>query len=240
MEKIKDLLKKHPQAKVLDVGTGVGNFISLLLNITNDFKEIIGIDTSKRMLDRAQTNFAKFDFVHFEIADANKLPYDDATFDVVCLSNSLHHLDNITSIFIEMRRVLRPNGIIIINEMVKDGLSKAQISHRMLHHFSAEIDRRLQMTHNETYTKQEIIEILSKINNLAINDHWEICFPEDGGQPSLKDIENMFQLVDRMISPTQEFTDKEYFTNKAEEIKNYIRENSYDSAPQFIFVLQHL
>ncbi|MDD3107368.1 MAG: class I SAM-dependent methyltransferase [Bacilli bacterium] len=240
MEKIKDLLKKYPQAKVLDVGTGVGNFISLLLNITNDFKEIIGIDTSKRMLNRAQTNFTKFVFVRFEIADANKLPYDDATFDIVCLSNSLHHLNNIISIFTEMRRVLRPNGIIIINEMVKDGLSKAQISHMMLHHFSAEIDRRLQMTHNETYTKQEIIEILSKINNLAINDHWKICFPEDGDQPSPEDIENLFRLIDRIISPTQEFTDKEYFTNKAEVIKNYIRENSYDSAPQFIFVLQHI
>ncbi|MDD3348986.1 MAG: class I SAM-dependent methyltransferase [Bacilli bacterium] len=238
MEKIKKALEKYPRARVLDIGTGVGNFISILVSVTSDFQEIVGIDTSRKMLDRAQTNFAAYEFVRFEVADANHLPYNEATFDIICLSNSLHHLDDIIKILKEMKRVLQPNGIIIINEMVKDGLNNAQKSHMMLHHFAAEIDRRMNVVHYETYTKQEIVEHLNGVDGLAIESSWELSFPESEA-PTAKDVNNLLYMIDKIMTPTQDFLDKEYFFHKGEEIKTYICKNSYASAPQHIFVLQH-
>ena len=76
---------------------------------------------------------------------------EDNSFDIISLSNSLHHLENPKEIFAEMERVLAQYGIIIINEMISDGLSKRQKSHLKLHHFAAEVDRALGGTHNETF-----------------------------------------------------------------------------------------
>ncbi len=239
MEKIKQILERYPQARVLDLGTGVGNFISLLVSITNDFHEIIGVDTSEKILERAKTNFATYPFVRFEVGDANHLPYGDGTFDIICLSNSLHHLEQVTATFKEMKRLLRPGGCIIINEMIKDGLDNAQKSHMMLHHFAAEIDRRMHILHNDTYTKKEIIELLTNVNGLETENYWEVKFPKIE-QPMEKDIKGLLALVDRITAQTYNFDDKEYFINKGEEIKSYIKKNSYASAPQYVFVLHHI
>ncbi|MDD3171532.1 MAG: class I SAM-dependent methyltransferase [Bacilli bacterium] len=237
MKKLELLLQKYPDARVLDVGTGVGNFIGLLTSITENFKEITGIDKSERMIELASNNFQNKNYINFKVEDGNNMQYEDGIFDIVCLSNSLHHLDDIEATLKEMRRVVKATGIILINEMICDNLSKAQTSHMLLHHFSAEIDRELGITHNDTYTKKEIIDVLNSKSNMEIDDYWDVDFGETP-EITKEDLDKMISLVDRLVSRIKDESRMDYFLKKAQEIKEYIRINSYDSTTEVIFVLK--
>jgi len=48
--------------------------------------------------------------VAFDVGDAQALPYDDATFDVVTISFGLRNVTDIDAALVEMRRVLKPGG----------------------------------------------------------------------------------------------------------------------------------
>lgn len=93
--------------------------------------------------------------------NAEQLSYGDHTFDTVCISNALHHTPIESNVLNEMKRVLKSNGLFFINELFCDNQNEAQISHVMYHHFSSEIDRRLGIYHRQTYTKQEILDLIN-------------------------------------------------------------------------------
>ncbi len=237
MKRLKKILASNPKYKLLDVGTGIGNFIQLLLDVSKKYQEIIGIDTSDRAVEAASKNFLDYPKIKFKKMDANAIDYQDNYFDFVCLSNSLHHLDNIKKIFSEMERVLEPEGFILINEMVEDDLTIAQKSHKMLHHLSAEIDRELGMTHNDTYARAEIAQVLINNSNCEIVDSWELDFEQDF-TCSKEEVEELIKLLDRIVSRVKDPERAKYYFNKAEEMKKYFLKNGYAPAPQMMYVLK--
>lgn len=85
------------------------------------------------------------------------------SFDTVSITNSLHHLRNIEQSMAEMKRVLRLGGMFLIFEMFDDNQSERQMSHVLLHHWWAEIDRLTGQLHNETFTKNQLIDIAEQI-----------------------------------------------------------------------------
>ena len=96
-----------PPKRALDLGTGTGG---AALAIARQFPstEIVGADLAERMIEQARRNLTDdlSDRVRFEVADASKLPYGDASFDLVGLSNMI-------PFFGELDRVLVPAGFLI-------------------------------------------------------------------------------------------------------------------------------
>lgn len=217
MNKITKLLHQFPNFKLLDIGTGVGNFIALVKSVNDDFEEIIGIDTSQRIVEIAKNNFKDDDRIQFLLMDANECSFENDTFDIVSLSNSLHHLSDIHKTISEMERVVKPTGIILIHEMVSDQLTDQQISHKMLHHYAAEIDREFDQIHGETYSREEIIDILQENSASEIIDFWHVV-QEEEQEVSSEEIEQLIQLVDKLSSRVKESQNAEYFISKAEKI----------------------
>src|SRR4030095_13948920 len=90
-----------------DLGTGTGG---AAFAIARQFPstEIVGADLAERMIEQARRNLTDdlSDRVRFEVADASKLPYGDASFDLVGLSNMIPFFD-------ELDRVLVPGGFLI-------------------------------------------------------------------------------------------------------------------------------
>jgi ubiquinone/menaquinone biosynthesis C-methylase UbiE len=94
----------------LEIGSGTGYFT---LNMLQDgiVREAVATDISPGMLDALQANAQRIGVeVETVACDAEDLPFDDGSFDLVLGHAVLHHIPHLDRAFAEIRRVLRPGG----------------------------------------------------------------------------------------------------------------------------------
>jgi ubiquinone/menaquinone biosynthesis C-methylase UbiE len=114
-----NLLESENRAQpllILDAATGTG---SLAIFLKNTSHKIIGLDISEEMIRRAKEKASNLPgpSIAWCQADALLLPFLDKTFDCIYSVNFLHLIEpNKQMIFIrELERILKPQGILIIN-----------------------------------------------------------------------------------------------------------------------------
>jgi ubiquinone/menaquinone biosynthesis C-methylase UbiE len=93
---------------ILDLGAGIGTYYSRLLAMVPN-ATYHAIDISHKML---KNHPAPSDFL--TLSNAMYLPYSDDSFDVVMANHMLYHVSNIDAALKEIRRVLKPNGKVLI------------------------------------------------------------------------------------------------------------------------------
>jgi 27-O-demethylrifamycin SV methyltransferase len=100
--------------RVLDLGCGNGRPAAVVARATG--AEVVGIDINERAL-RAANEHARAegvsDLVSFRRCDAMELPFQDNFFDAVLAFESTPHFD-ISRLFCELARVVRPGGRIVL------------------------------------------------------------------------------------------------------------------------------
>lgn len=235
MRKLTGFLNHYDFKKILDVGTGNGNFIKMIASMTNDFEEIVGIDEIEVAISTSQKNFED-ERIRFQLMSGYKMEFEDDTFDMVCLSNTLHHLDDIKGLFKEMERVVVPGGVILINEMIANGLSKRQKSHLKIHHFAAEIDRACGDIHYETMVATDVLKTLTDNSELEIRDAWNLTF-ERPADNTKEEIDWLISTIDRLLKKMEDKDNYQDYVKQGEKIKKYIKKNGFDSATQLVVVL---
>ncbi|HEX6329289.1 MAG TPA: methyltransferase domain-containing protein [Jiangellaceae bacterium] len=103
-----------PYAKALEIGAGTG-FFSLNLRQAGVLGEVHVTDISPGMVEAAERNAERLGFaIEGRTADAERLPYEDGTFDIVVGHAVIHHLPDVEQAFREMLRVLKPGGRVVI------------------------------------------------------------------------------------------------------------------------------
>jgi ubiquinone/menaquinone biosynthesis C-methylase UbiE len=97
-------LESLPDApgRALDVGTGTGAVARLLAELWPT-AEVVGVDISAGMIAEAR----RLGGERYEVSDASRLPFDDASFDLVTLNNAIPFFD-------ELDRIIRPGGLVAI------------------------------------------------------------------------------------------------------------------------------
>jgi SAM-dependent methyltransferase len=88
--------KLPPPQQVLDLGTGTGS-VARLVSERFPAAEVVGVDLSERMIEEARAR-TDSDRVHYLVADAQKLPFDDGAFDLVTLGNMIPFFDELARI----------------------------------------------------------------------------------------------------------------------------------------------
>ena len=134
---------------VLDVGTGKGGFIHVLQD-TFPEAEITGIDPESAYLQIARDKYPDVSFIKMH---SEKLLFRDNTFDVAVISMALHHLPKVKKSLKEMKRVVKDEGWIIVNEMISNNLNSAQEVHKLYHHFRSRVDMMTGIYHRKSFTK---------------------------------------------------------------------------------------
>ena len=104
-----DFVNAQPQDMIIDVGSGTGDLINLLLKkkITN---RIYSVDLNKEMLKYCKKKFNKKK-INFINANAEKLPFSDNFFDKYIISFCLRNITDQKRGLREAYRVLKPGGI---------------------------------------------------------------------------------------------------------------------------------
>jgi ubiquinone/menaquinone biosynthesis C-methylase UbiE len=104
--------------RALDVGSGHGHWASLLLPQLAPNATVIGVDMEPSSVDAAKERAGRLGLstLDFRTARADALPYDDARFDLVTCQTLLMHVADPRQVLTEMRRVLRPGGLLLASE----------------------------------------------------------------------------------------------------------------------------
>ena len=113
-------IKKINKPKILDIGCGTGSF---LYCCEKSLKKSIldGVEYDQRLIEQARLNLRN---AKISQGTAEKLPYDDSVFDVVTSFQVIEHVVNPDNMILEIRRVLKPNGIMVITTPNLNGLGR--------------------------------------------------------------------------------------------------------------------
>lgn len=125
MQQFATLIDKNDTLLELAAGTGV--FTDALAACAGT---VVSTDFAPQMLQKAQSK-VDADNVSFAVADACNLPYTDASYDVVFVANALHIMPNPTQAMSEIRRVLKPGGLLIAPTFIRTN----SLADRMLSRF---------------------------------------------------------------------------------------------------------
>jgi len=106
-------------AAVLDIACGTGELERLLLQ-NNPTQIITGIDISEQMLVQAQQKLERYPNITFKEASASDLPFPAQSFDVVVSANAFHYFSDPQAALAEMKRVLKPEGKLVILDWCRD------------------------------------------------------------------------------------------------------------------------
>lgn len=91
---------------ILDVGCGTGANLELL----SEFGDAEGVDVSTQAIEFCRLRGLE----HVQLGAAERLPNEDASFDLVTALDVVEHLDDDVAGLKEMRRVLRPDGRLLL------------------------------------------------------------------------------------------------------------------------------
>ena len=137
-----------PGERVLDLGCGAGRFTGALRDAGAD---AIGVDIADAALTRARRNVPGADFRRFDGA----IPLRHGEADLVWCSEVLEHVPDTISLLTEIRRVLRPEGRVLLTVPDHGRLKRTLIA---LTHFDAHYDP--QGEHLRFYTRRSLTRAL--------------------------------------------------------------------------------
>ena len=112
---MKKVLDREMTVLELACGTGL-----LSVRLAGSVKLLEATDFSEEMIwqAKAKTHSSR---LHFSVQDATSLPYAEETFDAAVISNALHIMPEPEKALAEIRRVLKPGGILIAPTFTASG-----------------------------------------------------------------------------------------------------------------------
>lgn len=105
----------RPGMRALDVAVGTGAVARGAIGIVGPAGCVVGVDPSAGMLREARRKLA----LPLVQGEAERLPFQDGTFDFVSMGYALRHVPDLHPLFGEYARVLKPGGILLILEFAR-------------------------------------------------------------------------------------------------------------------------
>jgi ubiquinone/menaquinone biosynthesis C-methylase UbiE len=104
----------RPEMVVADIGSGTGFMTAGLAPLVS---QVYAVDGSPAMLEAARRSLAELANVVYRLADGAALPFEDGSLDAVFANMYLHHCPDPQAAIVEMVRVLRPGGRLVLTDL---------------------------------------------------------------------------------------------------------------------------
>jgi SAM-dependent methyltransferase len=109
---LREALEGAPGGRLADIGGGTGNYA---LALRHEGWDALVVDRSPDMLIRAAAKG-----LAAVLADAQRLPFADGSFDASTMISMLHHVEDRRVALAEVRRILRPGGRLVLKGFTRE------------------------------------------------------------------------------------------------------------------------
>jgi len=227
--------------EALDVGCGTGAFTRQLATSLGSRASILGIDPDKDSVDEARRLsdcHGARPRVRFRVMSGLDMPFADDRFDLVSLSNTLHHLADPTAVLREMIRVARPGGWFLVQELVSDALTPREANERDVHHLKARIDRLHGRVHRPTYTRAQVREMLAGFAPSLREEAMVEVDDEDPGLPGSERVREVLGFLGEYLEFVRDEPEYDEFRLEAARISGNILQHGIATPPRLLIRLR--
>lgn len=146
---------------MIDMGTGTGRVVEIF---SPYIKQAIGYDSSQEMLKLARANLQQAGLTHCQarLGDITALPAKNACADLITIHQVIHYLDSPFAVIEEAKRLLSPNGKILIVDFAKHQheFLRTEHAHRRLGFADSEVkfwaeNNHLTLSHSQAITHND-------------------------------------------------------------------------------------
>jgi arsenite methyltransferase len=108
---------------VVDLGSGAGNDVFIARTLVGETGNVIGLDFTQEMIDKANTNKVKLGYsnVEFHLGDIEQMPFENNIADVVVSNCVLNLVPDKQKAFSEIYRILKPGAHFCVSDIVIQG-----------------------------------------------------------------------------------------------------------------------
>jgi arsenite methyltransferase len=108
---------------VVDLGIGAGNDVFIARTLVGETGNVIGLDFTQEMIDKANTNKVKLGYsnVEFHLGDIEQMPFENNIADVVVSNCVLNLVPDKQKAFSEIYRILKPGAHFCVSDIVIQG-----------------------------------------------------------------------------------------------------------------------
>lgn len=158
---------------VLDVACGTGTLLVLLAACTGPDGRAVGVDMSEQMLamGRRKVKMAQVEFIR---ANAEDLPFAEGSFDRITASLAVHEMNRLgrQNALAEMRRVLKPGGLVVLADMRRPDTMMTKLGMRFIR--LAETDTLTDMWSDGLYREVREAGFTDVVRHIAARGFFEI------------------------------------------------------------------
>ena len=112
-------LSPSKNKNLIDVACGTGDLIKLFIKYTNNNCSVSAVDSNSNMINAGKERFKNFNKIKWHVCKAEKLCFNDNTFDYYTISFGIRNVLDINKTLKEAFRVLKPGGRFICLEFSK-------------------------------------------------------------------------------------------------------------------------
>lgn len=154
LEYLSQVLSQHAQATLLDLGCGAGHMSFIA---AQHVKSVTAYDLSDEMLAVVANTAQGRHYQNITTVQgyAEHLPFENNSFDIIASRYSAHHWHDVGQSLREMQRVIKPNGKIIIMDVVSPG-------HPVLDVWLQTVEALRDTSHVRDYTPGEWLTFLTE------------------------------------------------------------------------------
>jgi ubiquinone/menaquinone biosynthesis C-methylase UbiE len=113
-KKAYEIAKVNNQDTIADIGCGTGYISEGLIDMQI---KIIAVDQSQAMINEMKKKFINFNNIYYRLGESENLPIDDNEVNYAFANMYLHHVNDPSKSIIEMFRIIKPGGKLIITDL---------------------------------------------------------------------------------------------------------------------------
>ena len=110
----KNYLNKN--VTIMDFGCGTG---ILGINLINNVKKVIFLDSSKEMIKQVQIGLKKKDVLNYEIIEGEINDYKGDKIDLILVTNVLNYIDDINNVINKFSNILKKGGKVLVVDLIE-------------------------------------------------------------------------------------------------------------------------